>query len=87
MKISVAYTGTRDICARISTKILNAVDEYFRDGVTNNALRIMDDNSAEHMEFMALRMEGVANIGQIIPDSWDAVKLAMKINNELKTGR
>ncbi len=87
MTCKIAYEGTRNICSRVSVKILNAVDEYWRDNVVNNVLRIVDDESADHIEFLALRMQQVAEFAKIWDDDWEAVNLAVQINNELQCSR
>lgn len=77
-----AYEGTRNICDRMATKIINACNDYWISGDKHKMFGIINPDSAEKMENLAYAMQEVAVTGCISDGQWDAVKLATKLNNE-----
>lgn len=87
MRSIEVYDGTRNICDRMATKILNACDEFWLKGATNVCLGIIGENAAEAMETKALKMQAIANNGFATGNDWDIINLAIKLHNEQITIR
>lgn len=79
-----AYAGTRNICDRMATKLYNAMNAFYMEDEPNNALGIVDVDTADEMDEVRLILERVASTGYIQPNEWNAVEWASKTHNELQ---